>query len=337
MSDWRSATLGELVDVLDAQRRPVNSEERSVRIGDVPYYGANGQQGWIDGSLFDEPLILMAEDGGNFDDFHTRPIAYRIDGPSWVNNHAHIIRSQRGTCQDFLFWSLVHRDIRRYISGGTRTKLTQAEMRAIELKVPDIIEQRRIAEILDTLDDQIRSTGRIVMKHEDVRESLVNVLVSRAISMANDGVQGWRTEHLGVLVREYGGFIQTGPFGSQLHSYDYVRDGVPVVMPQDINGGRITLDAIAHVSESTAGALNRHRMHPGDIVLARRGNLERCAEISAREGGWLCGTGCLLVRPPAKILRASWLALVYRHEVGQRHVRERGRVHHGQSERSDSG
>ena len=96
MSDWLTTTIGEACDILDSMRVPVNEEERNKRSGDVPYYGANGLQGYIDGYLFDEPLILMAEDGGYFDEYQTRPIAYRIKGKSWVNNHAHILRAIKG-------------------------------------------------------------------------------------------------------------------------------------------------------------------------------------------------------------------------------------------------
>lgn len=189
--------------------------------------------------------------------------------------------------------------------------------------IPDfsLNEQVKIAKILDTLDYQIRETEAVISKYRLQRSGIVDRHVTRAIALAAEGAEGWFSTTLGSIVRERGGLIQTGPFGSQLHSYDYVVDGVPVVMPQDINGGRISLDAIAQVTESTARGLARHRMVPGDVVFARRGDLRRCAEITIREKGWLCGTGCLLVRPPEAVLRADWLTLVYRHEWGQRHVR----------------
>ncbi len=178
---WPVKRLDSLVEVLDHMREPVNSDERALRPGHVPYYGANGQQGWIDQPLFDEPLVLLAEDGGFFDEFATRPIAYRITGPSWVNNHAHIIRALGIADQDFIFWSLVHRDIRRYIAGGTRSKLTQAELRSIEFSVPPFPEQRQIAEILDTLDEAIRKTEEIIAKLKQVKQGLLHDLLTRGI------------------------------------------------------------------------------------------------------------------------------------------------------------
>lgn len=179
--EWPIQPLGDLVQVLDHIRVPVNSDERAKRPGNVPYYGANGQQGWIDRPMFNERLVLLAEDGGNFDEFASRPIAYRIDGPSWVNNHAHIIRAAAGVDQEFVFWSLVHKDIRRYISGGTRSKLTQRELRSIEMLVPSLPEQRRIAEILDTIDEAIRRTEQVIDKLQQMKRGLLHDLLTRGI------------------------------------------------------------------------------------------------------------------------------------------------------------
>ena len=165
--------LEEVVEILDHLRIPVNEGERLKRVGDVPYYGANGQQGWIDKSLFNEPLILLAEDGGNFDAFATRAIAYRVDGHSWVNNHAHIMRAKAEVCQSFIFWSIVNKDIRQFIAGGTRTKLTQGELRRIEISLPDKAEQKQIAQILDTIDTAIQQTQAIFNKLKQLKQGSI--------------------------------------------------------------------------------------------------------------------------------------------------------------------
>ncbi len=82
-------TLGEVADFLDSRRRPITASDRVS--GPYPYYGANGQQDSVVGYIFDESLILLAEDGGMFDQ-PDRGIAYAIEGKTWVNNHAHVIR-----------------------------------------------------------------------------------------------------------------------------------------------------------------------------------------------------------------------------------------------------
>ncbi|WP_206673603.1 restriction endonuclease subunit S [Pseudactinotalea terrae] len=106
----------------------------------------------------------------------------------------------------------------------------------------------------------------------------------------------WRELTLADLVAEAGGDIQTGPFGSQLHAADYVLDGTPSVMPQNIGDNRIDPAGIARVSRSDMERLGRYWLMAGDIVYSRRGDVERRALVRPENDGWLCGTGCLRVR-----------------------------------------
>ncbi|MBS0543067.1 MAG: restriction endonuclease subunit S [Proteobacteria bacterium] len=109
--------------------------------------------------------------------------------------------------------------------------------------------------------------------------------------------KGWRAGDLAMLCSDGGGFIQTGPFGSQLHASDYEAEGVPVVMPQDLEGRRISTERVARVSNAHVERLSRHKLMVGDVVFSRRGDVGRHAAVTVDEAGWLCGTGCLLVRP----------------------------------------
>lgn len=168
-------------------RVPVSGQERLLRPGSVPYYGANGQQGFINRALFDEPLILLAEDGGFFDDFATKAIAYRIDGPSWVNNHAHVLRAC-GIDFEYLFQSLEHRDIRRFIAGGTRSKLTQSELRAIPMAVAPKAEQIVLAEALRTQDDLLSAEEAHLRVLEGVKQGLMVDLLTGRVRVNGDEV-----------------------------------------------------------------------------------------------------------------------------------------------------
>lgn len=106
----------------------------------------------------------------------------------------------------------------------------------------------------------------------------------------------WREVTLGALCAEGWGGIQTGPFGSQLHASDYVADGIPSVMPQNIGDNVIRVEGIARIRESDAVRLAKYRMQKGDIVYSRRGDVEKRALVRENNEGWLCGTGCLRVR-----------------------------------------
>ena len=148
---WRTATIGEVTTCLDRLRQPVKEADR-VR-GEVPYYGANGQQGWISDPLFDEPLVLVAEDGGHFGD-PARGVAYRIDGPSWVNNHAHVLRPAEIVDVEYLHRALRHYDFGPYISGSTRAKLNQAQLNKARLLLPPLDLQHHFAAIVESIEEQ---------------------------------------------------------------------------------------------------------------------------------------------------------------------------------------
>ena len=107
----------------------------------------------------------------------------------------------------------------------------------------------------------------------------------------------WMTARLGDLASQAGGAVRTGPFGSQLHKSDYVKDpaATPVVMPKDMSDGRIDAASIARVDDEVVERLSSHALRTGDIVLARRGDIGRRAWTSETEEGWLCGTGSIRI------------------------------------------
>lgn len=105
-----------------------------------------------------------------------------------------------------------------------------------------------------------------------------------------------KTTTLGRICEAQGGAIQTGPFGSQLHTSDYRESGVPVVMPTNIGDGGIVEDGIARIDQADVDRLSQHKLRLGDIVFSRRGDVTKNALIRPREVGWFCGTGCLKVR-----------------------------------------
>ena len=106
----------------------------------------------------------------------------------------------------------------------------------------------------------------------------------------------WQDTTLGQICAAQGGAIQTGPFGSQLHTSDYKEFGIPVVMPTNIGDGGIVEDGIARISEADVERLAQHKLRMGDIVFSRRGDVTKNALIRPHEVGWFCGTGCLKVR-----------------------------------------
>lgn len=176
--EWRKVRLEEISECLDNKRRPLNSTERERMRGNIPYYGANGIVDYVNDFIFDERLILLAEDGGHFNDFMNKPIAMRIDGKAWVNNHAHILRIT-GADFDFIYFSLVHKDIRKYINGTTRGKLTKSDMLSIELKLPiDIKEQMHISKLLSNVTTEIQLLDKEITELKQQKKGLMQLLLT---------------------------------------------------------------------------------------------------------------------------------------------------------------
>jgi restriction endonuclease S subunit len=176
--DIKIETLENLVDILDNQRIPVNATERLQRTGDVPYYGATGQVGTIDKSIFNETLLLLGEDGVPFFD-PTKHKAYEISGPSWVNNHAHVLRAKPEVIvQRYLLHFLNIFNYTGYVNGATRLKLTQGDMKRIPVPVPDLDLQKKIVAKIDLVFEQIKEINfQISLKREfanELRQSLLN-------------------------------------------------------------------------------------------------------------------------------------------------------------------
>lgn len=291
---WQIKKLGDLVEILDYLRVPVNSEEREKRKGTIPYYGANGQKGWIDDYLFDEPLILIAEDGGNFDDFHTRPIAYEIEGKSWVNNHAHILRANHENYLDFLFYSLAHKDIRKYIAGSTRSKLTQKELQAIEILTPeDKPEQVRIAYILDTIDEAIAKTEAVIVKLKQVRAGLLRDLLSYGLDeygQLRDPIahpEQFKDSPLGKIPKEWdiksieqtSILIIDGDRGSNYPSEANLFDqGFCVFLnSKNIKEGKFDFSSAQFITKERDKLLRKGKLKVGDIVITTRGTVGNIA------------------------------------------------------------
>lgn len=117
---------------MDYIRKPINASERAERVSKAvslyPYYGATGQTGIIDNYLLDGEYVLLGEDGAPFLDKNARK-AYIIGGKSWVNNHAHILKSK--TSNRFLMHYLNWFNYNNYVKGTTRLKLNQEMLKQI--------------------------------------------------------------------------------------------------------------------------------------------------------------------------------------------------------------
>ncbi len=189
---WPHRPLSEVVDFLDSKRKPITQKDRVP--GPYPYYGANGQQDSVADYIFDEPLVLLAEDGGHFGDAD-KTIAYQVEGKCWVNNHAHVLRPKKDVDIRYICRHLERYDVTPFITGSTRGKLTKTAANNIPIALPPLEEQRRIAAILDKADGVRRKRKEAIRLTEEL-------LRSTFLEMFGDPVtnpKGWEVSPFGSL------------------------------------------------------------------------------------------------------------------------------------------
>ena len=173
-NEWKKVKLGDVCDILDSKRIPI-SEEKRIK-GEYPYYGANGIQGYINDYIFDEELVLLAEDGGNFGS-KIKPIAYKISGKTWVNNHAHVLKAKDEIIStDFLLYSLMFYDVTKLITGTTRKKLTRAGMEKITLSIPTLSIQNKITDYLQKIESFISFRKHQLNSLKELNKSLFTMM-----------------------------------------------------------------------------------------------------------------------------------------------------------------
>ena len=219
---WVEKKLIDVVDVLDRFRKPINSTEREGRQGSVPYYGANGQTGWIDDSIFNEELVLLGEDAIDFSDPNARK-AYLISGPSWVNNHAHVLRAIPQRVESyFLAESLNRVDYSQYVSFGTRSKLTQSSMSGIKVLLPPLPEQKRIVDLISSVDAYVEALQQQLECAKKSRSAVLHELLTT-------GGDDWVESNLGSIAKWSGGITPS------MANLEFWTDGtIPWISSGDI-------------------------------------------------------------------------------------------------------
>ena len=267
---WSLSTIGDTCDVLDSKRIPLNSQDRALRQGIYPYYGANGVQGYIDDFIFEGEHVLLAEDGGYFDEWDSRPISYLVTGRFWVNNHAHILKAKRGHETRYVHYSLVHTNILKHINGGTRAKLNQSDMREIAYLTPPLPEQKKIAAILSSVDNVIEKIRAKIDKLKHLKTGMMQELLTKGIGHTEfkDSPLGripssWNVKSLGAL----SSFVTSGSRGWAQY---YSSSGAIFIRIGNLTREHINLrfEDTVYVTPPASAEGKRTQVTIGDVLIS---------------------------------------------------------------------
>ena len=226
---WEYFKLKEITVNLDNRRKPLNENERNKISKQqlFPYLGANNIMGYVDEFLFDEEIICIAEDGGSWGE--NQKCCVFVNEKCWVNNHAHVLKSNGKADLKYIMYYLNATNLNSYITGSTRGKLTKSSLDSIQIPLPPLATQKRIAEILDAADALKRKDQELLKKYDELAQAIF-------IDMFGDPVKnekGWEVLALEKLCLD----IADCPHTTPNHSNTVTE--YPCIRTSEMKYGRI--------------------------------------------------------------------------------------------------
>ena len=289
------AKLGDVCEILDSKRVPITASNRQP--GPYPYYGANGIQDYVADYIFDDELVLLAEDGGNFGS-KEKPIAYRVSGKCWINNHAHVLKPKTGLDVDYLCYSLMFYDVTGLVNGATRQKLTQADMRKMEIPLPPLDEQRHIAAVLDKV-------SGLISKSREQLDKLDELVKARFVEMFGDTIinpYGWNKNFLGTVCD-----VRDGTHESP----QYYNVGFPLLTSKNVTSGKIDLTECSLISETDYNKINeRSKVDMGDVIMPMIGTVGKPVVVNIEPNFAIKNVSLIKFRPNSEVLNIYIWALL---------------------------
>jgi type I restriction enzyme S subunit len=188
----------------------------------------------------------------------------------------------------YLYYLFTHIELPK--RGAAQPFISKGDIEKFELPhLPPLAEQQRIVAKLDAAFAEIDRAVEACESEIEQSNHLFDSLVFERFTKSDDDGEA-------VALKELTKELLTGPFGSALHKSDYVDDGVAVINPQNLIGGEIVPSDGKFITEKKFEELKRYQLEENDIVIARRGEMGRCALVKASKQRMICGTGCMILR-----------------------------------------
>ena len=207
--EFKTYKFGEITVNFDKKRIPLSSAQREKRQGTYRYYGAQGVIDYIDDYIFDGTYLLIAEDGENLKS-KKQNIAQIATGQFWVNNHAHIVQGNELCDTRFLCYLINCLDLSGYITGSAQPKLSQANLHAVDVTIPEIAVQRKIVDYLYALDKKIETNSRINDNLQQHIKLLVTAWLVDYVPFGGEMPSDWHTISLSEIAEFVSGYSYKG-------------------------------------------------------------------------------------------------------------------------------
>jgi len=178
--NWTKKYLDEISTNLDSKRKPITKSKRIK--GLTPYYGASGIVDYVQRYIFDDDLLLISEDGANLIS-RSYPIAFSINGRSWVNNHAHVLKFNSKNIQSWVEVYLNFKNIDNFISGMAQPKLNKAKLNQIPIPIPEESKLKEIIENILNAKELIKRVDTNLIKKSELLDNLKSSILKIELNM----------------------------------------------------------------------------------------------------------------------------------------------------------
>lgn len=288
---WKAKKLGDVCDVLDNLRKPINSSERQHRVAGknkselFPYYGATGQVGWIDSFITNGEYILIGEDGAPFLDSYKNK-AYKIKGKTWVNNHAHILKGKANILlDDYALHYLNSINYREHVNGTTRLKLTKSSLIDIPVVLPPLPEQQlivdKIEELFSSLDKGIENLNTAKQQLKVYRQAVLKSAFEGKLTNKNvvegELPKGWDWVKLGAISKVSGGLTKNS-------KREKLSLKLPFLRVANVYSNRLDIKDM-HTIGLNEAEVERVKLKTGDLLFVEgNGSLEQIGRTALWSG-----------------------------------------------------
>ena len=327
--NWKITTLGAINTRKAITLNPKKFADETFEYYSIPDYQRDQRPSFTTGSQVESSKLLLEPKTILFGKLNPRiekvwrvtatPEFRQIGSTEWMP-----VLPNEDIDSDFLYfleWSdYVMSVAKTLVSGSTpsRQRVDPKSFYQIKIPLPPLPEQKKIAHVLSTVQRAIEAQERVIQTTTELKKTLMHKLFTEGLrnepqkqTEIGPVPESWEVITLNELCERPNGALQTGPFGSQLHKRDYQENGVAVVNPTHLSGNRINHEEVPRVSEKVADQLKRHRLQELDILFARRGEIGRHGLVTKAEKGWLCGTGCFLVRASKPFIDNRFLSYYF--------------------------
>ena len=304
---WTYKKLGEVADISAGQGAPQG--ENNYCSDGIPFIKAGNLESLINGmpeqtmqkvsdlvakshrlKLYKSGSVLFAKSGMSC----MKGWVYTLKNDCYVVSHLAVITPHMQKTEGrYLNYYFQFNKPNTLVKDAAYPSISLKDIENISIPVPSLSEQQSIVAELDKINELISLKKAQLSDLDSLAQSIFYDMFGDPI----ENEKGWEVKKLGEMSS-----VKTGPFGSMLHKEDYISNGIPLVNPIHIKDYRVIADMDFTISDEKARELNAYILRKNDVIFARRGDIGRCAVISDKENGYLCGTGSLFVRFEQKVI-----------------------------------